>query len=114
TITDGTSNCTITLPAPPLCNLTSTTPGQKTLTATYSGDGNFNGSTGTADHLVVTAREPFMVTGPGAGIQGDAKWFDRQGNLFQTLTQQSRAGIRVAVGDVNGDGTPDMIVASAD
>ena len=44
TVSDGTDTCTITLPATS-CNLTSTTPGAKTLTATYNGDGvNFNAS----------------------------------------------------------------------
>ena len=43
TVSDGTDNCVITLPAPS-CNLTSTTSGAKTLTATYGGNANFNGS----------------------------------------------------------------------
>jgi uncharacterized protein (TIGR03437 family) len=43
TVTDGTNNCTITLPSTS-CNLPSTSVGAKTLTATYSGDGNYNGS----------------------------------------------------------------------
>jgi hypothetical protein len=43
TVTDGTNNCTITLPATS-CNLPSTSVGPKTLTATYSGDSNYNGS----------------------------------------------------------------------
>ncbi len=37
------------------CALTLTTLGSKTLTATYSGDSNFNGSAGTAPHEVVPA-----------------------------------------------------------
>jgi len=47
TITDGTSNCQIALPAPPgtTCNLTPTTSGVKTLTASYGGDANFLVST---------------------------------------------------------------------
>ena len=45
TVSDGTGGtCVITLPAAS-CVLTSTTAGAKTLTATYSGDANFNGST---------------------------------------------------------------------
>lgn len=43
TVTDGTNNCTITLPGTS-CNLPSTSVGVKTLTATYSGDANYNGS----------------------------------------------------------------------
>ena len=44
TVSDGTANCLITLPATS-CNLVPTSPGAKTLTATYAGDANFNGST---------------------------------------------------------------------
>ena len=44
TISDGTVSCSGTLPATS-CNLTLTSAGAKTLTATYSGDANFNGST---------------------------------------------------------------------
>src|SRR6185295_5487105 len=52
TVSDGTGGtCTITLPATN-CALTSTTAGAKTLTATYSGDSNFNGSSGTTPHTV--------------------------------------------------------------
>jgi uncharacterized repeat protein (TIGR01451 family) len=45
TITDGTVSCTATLPAT-ACNLTFNTLGAHTITATYSGDANFNGSSG--------------------------------------------------------------------
>ena len=44
TVSDGTANCLITLPATS-CNLVPTSAGAKTLTATYAGDANFNGST---------------------------------------------------------------------
>jgi len=44
TISDGSQTCIINLPAT-TCMLTSTTAGAKTLTATYSGDASFNGST---------------------------------------------------------------------
>jgi hypothetical protein len=55
TVTDGAgANCAVTLPATS-CSLTSATVGTKTLTATYSGDANFNGSSGTsAQQEVVT------------------------------------------------------------
>ncbi len=43
TVSDGTANCLITLPATN-CNLTPLSNGVKTLTATYAGDGAFNGS----------------------------------------------------------------------
>lgn len=47
TVSDGSQTCTITLPATS-CNLTSTTAGNKTLTATYNGDANFNQSPASA------------------------------------------------------------------
>jgi hypothetical protein len=43
TVSDGSQTCTITLPATS-CQLTSTTAGAKTLTATYNGDVNYNAS----------------------------------------------------------------------
>jgi large repetitive protein len=52
TVSDGVATCPIILPAPS-CNLTSTSPGApKTITATYSGDTNFNASNGGASHTV--------------------------------------------------------------
>jgi hypothetical protein len=52
TVSDGTDTCNATLPATS-CLLTSTTAGSpKTLTATYSGDANFNGSSDTQTHNV--------------------------------------------------------------
>ncbi len=90
TVSDGTGGtCTITLPAAS-CILTSTTAGAKTLTATYSGDANFNGSTSAGvSHTVnkadttaaifsdapdpsvvgqnVTVTYTVSVTSPGAG-----------------------------------------------
>ena len=57
-ISDGTSSCTTgnlggSASAPTAsCNLASSTGGAKTITATYAGDGNFNGSSGTTDHTV--------------------------------------------------------------
>ena len=45
TVSDGAASCTATVAAG-TCNLTSTTTGPKTLTATYAGDGNFTTSSG--------------------------------------------------------------------
>ncbi len=44
TVSDGTSSCTATVAAGQ-CSLTFTSPGARTLTATYEGDTNYNGST---------------------------------------------------------------------
>jgi hypothetical protein len=51
TVSDGTASCTATVAAGQ-CNLTSTTAGSKTVTATYAGDDNFNGSSNTEGHEV--------------------------------------------------------------
>jgi hypothetical protein len=51
TVTDGTVNCSGTVAAG-TCTLTPTSLGAKTLTATYAGDANFFGSSGTASHQV--------------------------------------------------------------
>jgi LPXTG-site transpeptidase (sortase) family protein len=53
-VSDGSQSCTITLPATS-CTLTSTTSGAKTLTATYGGDSNWNGSSDTESHTVQKA-----------------------------------------------------------
>jgi hypothetical protein len=56
TVTDGVSSCTGSAPSGS-CNLTSTSPGGKTLSASYGGDANFSGSLSTD---VVTG-EPHTV-----------------------------------------------------
>jgi hypothetical protein len=59
TVIDGNGNtCTGTVAAG-TCSLTMNTPGNNTLTATYAGDGNFNGSFGTASHDV---NQPFQFS----------------------------------------------------
>jgi hypothetical protein len=62
-VSDGDGNsCTITLSGGAgSCNLTSTSAGAKTLTATYGGDSNFNGSSGTAAHQVNKANTATSV-----------------------------------------------------
>ena len=59
TVSDGTDSCTDTTATGGgaatvtySCNLTSTTPGLKTLTATYPGNATLSGSAGTAGHTV--------------------------------------------------------------
>ncbi len=51
TVSDGSVSCVGTVAAG-TCSLTPTTAGAKTLTATYAGDANFNGSSGTTAHQV--------------------------------------------------------------
>jgi len=73
TVSDGTVTCTGTLAAGAgTCNLTSTTAGVKTLTATYPGNATFNGSSGTATHtvaaLTITTLSPTSATKGGAAF----------------------------------------------
>lgn len=63
TVTDGTSNCVGTVAAGQ-CNLTITTAGTKTLTATYAGDANYNGATSPGFTQVVNkANTSAVITG---------------------------------------------------
>ena len=55
TVSDGVDSCTGTVAAG-TCNVILTTVGTRTLTATYAGDSNFNGSSGTASHTVNQAK----------------------------------------------------------
>ena len=52
TVSDGVNSCTGTVAAGS-CVLALTTPGSRTLTATYAGETNFNGSSDTESHTVV-------------------------------------------------------------
>jgi hypothetical protein len=54
TVSDGTDSCMAAV-ASGTCTLTSTTPGSKSLTATYAGDSNFNGSTSASEPHTVYA-----------------------------------------------------------
>jgi hypothetical protein len=74
TVSDGIGNCVATLPVMS-CNLTLISPGVKNLTATYSGDANFNPSTSTAvaqtvNNLVptITSIRPTWASAGGLGF----------------------------------------------
>jgi CSLREA domain-containing protein/uncharacterized repeat protein (TIGR01451 family) len=62
TVTDGTQSCSGTVAAGS-CTITFSSPGAKTLTATYTGDANFNGSTSAgAAHTVNKADTTTTIT----------------------------------------------------
>lgn len=64
TVTDGSGFCTAAVSAG-TCNLTSTTPGLKTITASYAGEGNFAGSTSAGTpHTVLGAPTPTPTPTP--------------------------------------------------
>jgi len=64
TISDGTASCTTGALSSftASCSLTSTSAGNKTITATYGGDGNYNGSSGTKSHTVNQAGTSTSLT----------------------------------------------------
>jgi hypothetical protein len=69
TVSDGTANCVITLPAAG-CSLTPLSAGTKTLTAVYSGDANYTGSTSAG---VTHTVSPPVASGTFGAISGDAQ-----------------------------------------
>src|SRR5205814_5173595 len=74
TVSDGTANCIGTLPATS-CQLTTATAGAKSLTATYNGDANFNGSTSaSAAHQVNQAATSTVIVSdlPDPSVMGQA------------------------------------------
>ncbi len=77
TVSDGVNSCTSTVAAGS-CSLALATSGPRTLTATYAGDANFNGSSGTAAHAVLfqyllglSTSGSGTVTGNMIGVEGD-------------------------------------------
>jgi hypothetical protein len=61
TVSDGTQSCTGTIAAG-TCSITLATIGAKTLTATYVGDGNFNGSISAIESHAVRAATTTVIT----------------------------------------------------
>jgi CSLREA domain-containing protein len=83
-VSDGVDSCTITLPAAS-CALALDTPGDRTLTATYSGDANFNGSTSSGvAHTVVTP--PVVVKINSVADTGDGQVLEAE-HITAAITQ---------------------------
>ncbi|MEQ1643087.1 MAG: Ig-like domain repeat protein [Pyrinomonadaceae bacterium] len=91
TVSDGSASCTAAVAAQ-TCNLTSTTPGTKTITGTYAGDGNVNGSSATpASHLVnvmITGRVQQFVSG-GSNTDMSGVTVSLSGSTTATVTTDS-------------------------
>ncbi len=103
-VSDGTGgNCSAPV-GDGTCSITSTTPGTKTITATYVGDGNFTGSSDTESHLVI---DPTVCT-PTLTI---TEVFPGSINGFTSVT----AGVNSITIDVvnNGAGLQNISVISS-
>jgi hypothetical protein len=84
--------------------------GNQTIVASAGGS-----VTGSASVTVNSVGTPFVVTGADAGGGPEVKLFDRRtGTIkldFYAYAPAFTGGVRVALADVNGDGTPDVITA---
>ncbi len=91
TVSDGSASCTAAVAAQ-TCSLTSTTPGTKTITAIYAGDGNVNGSSAApASHLVnvmITGRVQQFVSG-GSNTDMSGVTVSLSGSAAATATTDS-------------------------
>jgi hypothetical protein len=134
-VSDGNATCTIAALSSGAgsCNLTSTTSGAKTLTATYNGDANFLGASGTAPHQVnnatatvsITSDTPdpstvgqsfavaFSVTGSSGTPTGNVTVSDGSATCNSALTggagscnlTSTTAGAKTLTASYGGDGT---------
>jgi hypothetical protein len=97
TVSDGINSCTGTVSAG-TCTLTLTTSGNRTLTASYTGDTNFNGST--------SAGTPHQVNQPGKQ--------NTTTSLVSSLNPSAYGQIITFTATVSGSGTPTGTVVFRD
>lgn len=74
-VSDGTNSCAIILSGGAgSCSLASSSTGTRTVTATYAGDGNFNGSAGATSQTVSVANTSTVITStlPNPSVPGQA------------------------------------------
>jgi hypothetical protein len=87
--------------------------GAHQITANYTGDANFGPSSGTGTETVRAV--PIYAVGADAGGGPEVKVFNAlTGQIlfdFYAYDPRFMGGVRVAVGDVTGDGIPDIITA---
>ena len=102
-VSDGTVNCTITLPATS-CNLTPTTSGAKNLIATYSGDGNFNGSVSPGVSQTVNPAGPVATTTAVTTVNPAVAVFGQPISVTATVT--AAAGATAPTGSVRSASAP--------
>jgi hypothetical protein len=91
--------------------------GSHTLTASYGGDSSFAASTSAeVTQTVNAAAVRYLAVGADEGADPRVRVYDAATGAvkFEFLAYDVgfRGGVRVAVGDVNGDGTPDVITGA--
>ena len=97
------STCSGSVPAPTVspyqvtCSLPNATSGSYTVTATYSGDGNYAGSNGSATELVQYSGTPVVTTSPATPTAGSSFTF--------TATINRPAGAPAPTGAITWSGT---------
>jgi Ca2+-binding RTX toxin-like protein len=122
TVTDGAASCTGTVAAGQ-CSLTLGTVGAPSLTATYAGDADFNGSTSAAEPHTVTKVGPTLTTAAGGSIvigTGDklsdsavlSGGLNPTGTISFTLASPGNSSVYTNVVTVNGNGTYDTSAGS--
>ncbi len=89
--------------------------GSHTITADFSGNASYAPSTTSSTVSIFRPAEPFLI-GPGDGGSDIVRAFNADGSvqtdpLFAFGPDYS-SGVRVALGDVNGDGVPDRILGT--
>lgn len=85
--------------------------GDRKIRAVYSGDSNFLASDSNSD-VTVSASAKKYVTGPDASGGPHVNVYNLDGSLDRSFFAYSalfKGGVRVATGDVNGDGSDDII-----
>ena len=87
--------------------------GNHTVVATYGGDANYASNSAST---TLNVEESIFVVTPDAGGGPDVKVYDAKTDQlkfsFFAFDPNFTGGVRVAVGDVNGDGVPDIICSA--
>jgi hypothetical protein len=87
--------------------------GSHTVTAVYQGDPNFPSVQMSLVQTVLSAGVPFIITGTDVGAPPHVKVYNTVTRSFifsfYAYSTAFTGGVRVAMGDVNGDAFPDLI-----